>query len=158
MKQGKYHIRQAQVHDLQAMHTLMLPFMQKNILIQRDIDNLYQHLQEFMVAVMGGQVVGVIALHIYGSNLAEVRSLVVSAQAQGLGIGRQLVQSCEKLAQDMGVSDVFALTYVDDFFVQQGYSIVTKESLPEKVWTVCVHCPKFSSCDEIAVKKQIKDE
>ncbi|MDX8383339.1 MAG: GNAT family N-acetyltransferase, partial [Ghiorsea sp.] len=34
-------------------------------------------------------------------------------------------------------------------------AVVAKESLPQKVWTVCVHCPKFSHCDEIAVRKYL---
>jgi len=29
------------------------------------------------------------------------------------------------------------------------------ESLPEKVFGVCVTCPKFNNCDEIAMQKRL---
>ncbi len=122
-------------------------------LIPRDKDDIFEHLQEFIVAIEGTQIIGVAALHIYGSNLAEVRSLVVAPDSQKHGAGRLLVRACETFAREIGVSCIFALTYVDQFFIKQGFEVVSKESLPQKVWTVCIHCPKFSHCDEIAVKK-----
>jgi len=148
-------VRPAQVQDVEQMYQLMLPFMETNVLIRRDQDNIFQHIQEFVVAIKNEEIIGVSALHIYGSNLAEVRSLVVSPQAQGHGAGHLLVQACEAIARDIGVTSIFALTYVDQFFMKQGYEIVAKESLPHKVWTVCIHCPKFSHCDEIAMKKTL---
>jgi len=99
----------------------------------------------------------VVCAHIYGKNLAEVRSLVVDSVYQKHGVGRLLVEGCEQCLVDMGVSKVFALTYVTDFFIKLGYRIVSKESLPHKIWTVCVHCSHFADCDEVAVEKQLSD-
>ena len=48
-----------------------------------------------------------------------------------------------------------ALTYVPDFFARLGYGIVPMNTLPEKVFGVCVTCPKFRACDEIAVVKHL---
>lgn len=146
-------VRPAQVQDVKDMYAFMLPYMLDKTLIPRDKDNIYQHLQEFVVAIYEEKVVGVVALHVYTATLAEIRSLVVPSQYQGLGIGAALVKACESLAISMGITCVFALTYVDIFFIKLGFHVVQKESLPQKVWTVCVHCPKFSHCDEIAVQK-----
>jgi len=148
-------VRPAQVDDVEAIYQLMLPFMLDKILISRNQDDIFEHLQEFMIALEAKEILGVSALHIYGSNLAEIRSLVVSPKAQRKSIGHKLVSACENMAKQLGVSCIFALTYVDKFFLAQGYQIVAKESLPQKVWTVCVHCPKFSHCDEIAVRKDL---
>jgi len=148
-------VRPAQVQDVEAIYQLMLPFMKDKILIERNQDDIFEHLQEFIVALEDETILGVSALHIYGSNLAEIRSLVVSPKAQRMSIGHKLVKACEDMGKQLGVSRVFALTYVDKFFLAQGYNIVAKESLPQKVWTVCIHCPKFSHCDEIAVHKEL---
>ncbi len=148
-------IRQAQVQDVAHIYQLMLPFMLDKTLIMRDEDDIFEHLQEFVVALRDDELVGVSALHIYGSNLAEIRSLVVSPKAQRLSIGYKLVKACEGMGKELGVTRIFALTYIDKFFLAQGYAVVAKESLPQKVWTVCVHCPKFSHCDEIAVVKDL---
>jgi len=59
------------------------------------------------------------------------------------------------VAAGLGLEKVFALTYVTEFFGHLGYSVVRKESLPHKIWTACIHCEKFTNCDEVAVEKRL---
>ena len=37
------------------------------------------------------------------------------------------------------------------FFERCGFAVESRESLPRKVWTDCVRCPKRHACDEVAV-------
>jgi len=150
-------IRNAVVGDVEAIYQLLKPFAKKDIILQRNRDNIFQHLQEFLVAEYDGILAGVVCAHIYGRDLAEVRSLVVDPAYQQHGVGRLLVEGCEQWLAGMGVTRVFALTYVTVFFIKLGYRIVSKESLPHKIWTVCVHCSRFADCDEVAVEKQLSD-
>ncbi len=150
-------IRAAEAGDVDAIYRILLPFAEKHLILPRSRDDIFEHLQEFKVAVYDSALAGVAAMHIYGSNLAEVRSLVVDEGHHGLGIGRLLVEACEKWGAGLGVACIFALTYVPDFFLQLGFERVAKESLPQKIWTVCIHCEKFSHCDEIAVQKRLSD-
>ena len=150
-------IRRAVVDDVEKIYQLLKPFVKNSIILQRDRDNIFQHLQEFLIAEYDGALAGVVCAHIYGKNLAEVRSLVVDPAYQQHGVGRLLVEGCEEWLTEMGVSKVFALTYVTDFFIKRGYRTVSKESLPHKIWTVCVHCSRFADCDEVAVEKQLSD-
>ncbi|RLL51095.1 N-acetyltransferase [Mariprofundus sp. EBB-1] len=155
----KHHIivRNANASDVPHIYKLLIPFVEKKIILQRDEDNIFQHLQEFLVAECDGKIAGVVCAHIYGKNLAELRSLVVDPEYQKHGIGRLLVEGCEQWVNDLGVAKVFALTYVTGFFTKLGYRVVSKESLPHKVWTVCVHCSRFAHCDEVAVEKKMSD-
>jgi len=148
-------IRSATVDDVEAIYQLLLPYAEHDIILLRDRDNIFQHLQEFLVAGVDGEIAGAVCAHIYSENLAEVRSLAVRPDQQQQGIGQMLVEGCEQWLKSLGVSKVFALTYVTDFFIKQGYSIVSKESLPHKIWTVCIHCSRFADCDEIAVEKRL---
>ncbi|PCI41977.1 MAG: GNAT family N-acetyltransferase [Proteobacteria bacterium] len=150
-------VRAAETGDVDDMYALLAPYAKEHVILQRDKDDLYQHLQEFVIAEYDGVLVGTAALHIYGSNIAEIRSLVVNPDYQGKRIGHLLVEGCEKMAAQLHVAKVFALTYVDYFFISMGYAVVPKESLPHKIWTVCVHCKKFGDCDEIAVQKRLSD-
>jgi len=150
-------VRNANASDVPHIHALLIPFADKDIILQRDEDNIFQHLQEFLVAECDGKIAGVVCAHIYGKNLAELRSLVVDPEYQKHGIGRLLVEGCERWVRDLGVAKVFALTYVTGFFTKLDYRIVSKESLPHKVWTVCVHCSRFAHCDEVAVEKILSD-
>ncbi len=149
-------VRCARVDDVSDIFRLMQPHVDNGTLLARDEDDICQHLQEFMVGCYDGQLVGVAALHIYTRQLAEVRSLVVDAAYRRHGLGRLLLESCETVAMRHGVTDVFALTYVSDFFLRAGYAVVPKESLPHKIWTACIHCDKFPRCDETAVRKRLR--
>ncbi|MDX8397103.1 MAG: N-acetyltransferase [Mariprofundaceae bacterium] len=151
-------VRAAETGDVDAMYSLLSPYVASEVILQRSKDDLFQHLQEFVIAEYEGHLVGTAALHIYGVNIAEIRSLVVNDNCQGKGVGQALVQACETMASQLHVAQVFALTYVDHFFVNMGYATVSKESLPYKIWTVCVHCKKFGGCDEIAVQKRLSDD
>ncbi|MDX8395375.1 MAG: N-acetyltransferase [Mariprofundaceae bacterium] len=146
-------VRLAESKDVPAMFHLIQPYVEKHIILGRSEDDICQHLQEFIVAEYDDAIVGVAAIHVYGANLAEIRSLAVASQHQGLGIGKLLVEGCEKVSTRLGMAKLFALTYVTSFFEKLDYKVVQKESLPQKVWTVCVHCSKFNDCDEVAVQK-----
>jgi len=150
-------VRAAEVDDVDAIAELLAPFVEQKIILPRSHDDIFQHLQEFVVACFDGELAGAAAMHIYGSNLAEVRSLVVRKDMQSHGIGHLLLEACEKWGAGLGVACIFALTYVPEFFSRFGYEQVPKESLPQKVWTVCVHCSKFADCDEVAVQKRLSD-
>ncbi|HXH65286.1 MAG TPA: N-acetyltransferase [Mariprofundaceae bacterium] len=150
-------VRMAETDDVDAIYDLLRPFAEARIILPRSHDDLYQHLQEIVVAEYDGKLVGTTALHIYGSNLAEIRSLVVQPDYQKRQIGRLMIEAAEQWAAGLGVARIFALTYVPDFFAKLGYRQVPKETLPHKVWTVCVHCAKFADCDEIAVEKRLSD-
>ncbi|MBL4776021.1 MAG: N-acetyltransferase [Mariprofundus sp.] len=149
-------VRHAMVNDVPKIHALLQPLAEKNIILQRDEDNIFQHLQEFLVAECGGRIAGVVCVHIYAGNLAELRSLVVDSVYQKHGVGRLLVEHCEQWVMRLGITKLFALTYVTGFFTRLDYRIVAKESLPQKVWTVCVHCSRFADCDEVAVEKTLR--
>ena len=150
-------VRNASVDDVDAIHTLLSPFAETHIILPRTRDDLFQHLQEFLVGMYDGELVGVAAVHIYGSNLAEIRSLVVRPDMQRHGLGKVLIEGCEKWAMQLGVARIFALTYVPGFFGKLGYPRGQRESLPHTVWTVCVHCAKLSDCAEVAVEKRLSD-
>jgi amino-acid N-acetyltransferase len=96
------------------------------------------------------------ALEIFTEDLGEVRSLVVDDAFKGQGLGRQLVERIAEEARVIGLKRLMALTYVAPFFHKLGFKTVPKETLPEKVWSVCVKCYKFNSCDETAVLLDLK--
>ena len=46
---------------------------------------------------------------------------------------------------------MIALTRELAFFEKCGFSAVSRDTLPRKVWTDCVRCPRRHACDEVAV-------
>jgi amino-acid N-acetyltransferase len=144
-------IRAAAITDVPAIHDLLETYAALGNLLPRTMSELYRHLRDFFVIEVNGKVVACAALEIFTENLGEVRSLVVADGYKDLGLGRRLVTRVIDEARAIGLRRLMALTYVAPFFHKLGFKTVKKESLPEKVWSVCVKCYKFNNCDETAV-------
>ena len=133
--------------DVRRIHNLLQNFADQGLLLPRSISSLYDQLRDFIVYDENG-IQGVCALHISWDNLAEIRSLAVTGKMQGQGIGTRLVRSCLDEADSLEIRRVFVLTYQADFFRKLGFVDIDKRELPHKIWSDCLHCPKFPDCDE----------
>lgn len=143
-------IRNAKVSDAQQIHTIISDFAGLDRMLFRSMANIYENLQTFIVAESGGRIVGCVALAVMWADLAEVKSLAVSRDMGGKGVGRMLVNKAVENAKSLGVSKVFALTLEPVFFEKVGFQRVDRKTLPMKVWSDCANCPKQDHCDEIA--------
>ncbi len=145
-------IRNARMDDVKTIHSLLNNYAAKGLLLGRSISSLYDHLRDFMVFTdETGHVCGVAALQISWENLAEIRSLAVLETTQRQGIGAALIQACLDEARRLEIDKIFTLTYQAGFFRKQGFVDIDKHDLPHKIWSDCLHCPKFPDCDEEAL-------
>jgi amino-acid N-acetyltransferase len=167
-------VRPAAIGDVPYIHHLLEIYAAQGNLLPRTMSELYRHLRDFFIIEVAtgpsldrdprlgpigesdGKVVACGALEIFTEDLGEVRSLVVDDAFKGQGLGRQLVERIAEEARVIGLKRLMALTYVAPFFHKLGFKTVPKETLPEKVWSVCVKCYKFNSCDETAVLLDLK--
>ncbi|HLF70903.1 MAG TPA: N-acetyltransferase [Dehalococcoidia bacterium] len=148
----------AEIHDAQAIHDLINLYAQRGEMLPRTMGEVYENLRDFLIvrdpSTGSGQATGVlgcVALHIVWADLAEVKSLAVAESASGRGIGSALVTATLEEAQRIGLERVFALTYRPTFFERLGFVQADVMTLPRKVWNECYRCPKFPSCNEIAL-------
>lgn len=148
-------VGRARLEDVEAMKSILDEFARAGELLPRSRLDLYENIRDFVVARLDGRIVGLCALHICWIDLAEVRSLAVRRENQRRGVGRVLVESCVREAQELGLRRVFALTYRPGFFSDMGFREVDKSELPHKVWQDCIHCSKFPECDEVAVIRDL---
>lgn len=144
-------LRKARIVDVPQIHKMVNGFAAQGEMLGRSRSELYEGLRDFFVVEKDGVVLGCSALHINWEDLAEVRSLAVSPELQGQGMGKTLVNACVEEARSLGIARVYALTYRPEFFEGIGFSRTPKESLPHKVWGDCLKCPQFPNCDEDAV-------
>jgi amino-acid N-acetyltransferase len=144
--------------DVKKIYKLLQYFADKDLLLGRSLSSLYDQLKDFSVYVVNDEdnpdlekLVGVCSLHICWENLAEIRSLAVTDEGQGKGVGRQLVAKALEEADSYGITKVFTLTYQPDFFRKIGFKDIDKSELPHKVWSDCIQCSKFPDCNEEAL-------
>jgi amino-acid N-acetyltransferase len=145
----------AEIGDAQAIHDLINLYAQRGDMLPRTMGEVYENLRDFFVVREGAGMLGCVSLHIVWSDLAEVKSLAVSEAAQSRGIGSALVNATLQEADNIGLERVFALTYRPAFFERLGFVQADVMTLPRKVWNECYRCPKFPSCNEIALVRDL---
>jgi amino-acid N-acetyltransferase len=115
---------------------------------------LYENLRDYSIitdAASSEQVLACGALHIYWENLAEIRAIAVDPEMTRKRLGTSLVEGLLAEAKQWEIERVFVFTYEPKFFGRFGFVKVEHRSLPLKVYNECFHCPKFNTCDEIAM-------
>ncbi len=150
-------IRPAKVTDAGAILKLVNELAIQQILLPRSPASVIENIRDFHIAEVNGKFAGCGALHVVWSDLAEVRSIAIDPTHQGAGIGRTLVTHLVAEAEEMGIPRLFAFTYVQGFFEKMGFGIVPHGDLPHKVFNDCLHCPKFTACDEIAMERVLRE-
>lgn len=148
-------IRKAKIDDIRQIHRLINMFAGKDLMLARSLNELYENIRDFFVYEDKNKVVGCCALHISWDDLAEIKSLAVDNQYQKKGAGRSLVEACIQEARHIGAKQLFALTYIPDFFQKLGFKKIGHHKLPHKIWAECINCHKFPDCEEIALIKKI---
>lgn len=144
-------IRKAILPDVEEMFELVNHYADKGLMLSRPRSMLYENIRDFVIIEKDGEIIGIGALHVLWNDLGELRTLAVKNNMLKQGIGRQIVEFILKEAKELKVQKVFTLTYQPGFFEKLGFTIIDKETMPHKVWTDCINCPKFPNCNEICL-------
>lgn len=146
----------AKLSDIVLMQGVVKPEVEKGIILFRSSDEMATNIRSYILAKNGSEIIGFGALHFHADNLAEIRSLVVKEDFRGQGVGKGIIQNLLKEGKEMGLNEVFTLTYQRSFFETLGFHEISKEKLPpHKIWADCIKCKHFPVCDEIALIKTI---
>jgi len=149
-------VRHARVSDAEAICELINYYAERGRMLHRSLESVYAALREFLVVEADeGRIAACVAVDVFWSDLAEVKSLAVAPDCTGRGFGRALLAAAIEDAAQLGVQRLFALTYEQEFFARQGFTVIERDTLPEKVWRECIACPKADACDEIAMVRHL---
>jgi amino-acid N-acetyltransferase len=122
MTSDTYIIRMGRAEDVPGIIRLIQSYVAEGKLLARTLNEIDELLPNFFVAVTNdGVIIGCAALEIYSPKLAEIRSLAVAREAQGLGVGRRLVNACVERARLNKILEVMAVTSSDGFFQSCGF-------------------------------------
>jgi amino-acid N-acetyltransferase len=148
--------RKPNLHDISSMQKLVAPEVLSGIILARSDDEIATNIRSYTLAVDGEKLVGFCALHIHSPNLAEVRSMIIDADYRGKDIGSSLVAKVSAEGKELGLKEILALTYKQEFFERLGFIEIPKESIPEhKIWADCIKCKLFPICNEVSLIKTL---
>jgi amino-acid N-acetyltransferase len=114
-------IRRARTADIRTVRALVGSYARDRILLAKEAVQLYEDVQDFVVAELDGRVVGCGAIHPLWEDLAEVRTVAVEPDLCGRGIGHRIVAELVARARELGVSRLFVLTFEAEFFARHGF-------------------------------------
>ena len=104
---------------------------------------------EFVAIREEGRVVAAGALQRFGSS-ALLRSVVVSHDHRGMGLGGAIVSELERLAREAKIARLILLTQTAaNFFAQRGYQVMERSAAPADMqWSEEFRslCPSSAAC------------
>ena len=131
-------IRFMNQQDIPAVLSVMHPFIEKEILLPRNYENLLENLSDYIVYEIDGGIRACGALHDYGDGQAEILGIAVDSSFSNLGIGPKIINFLIQQAKSKNIKTIFILTTkTSDWFESLGFTSDTIDSIPlkrKKLW------------------------
>ncbi|NII69809.1 amino-acid N-acetyltransferase [Microbacterium ulmi] len=135
-------VRPARTADVRGILAMLDPYVQRRILLGKDIVVLYEAVQQFLVAEdADGRLIGCGALHVIWDDLGEVRTLIVADEWLHHGVGRAIVEGLEENARALGLTRLFCLTFEVDFFTRRGFAPIGEQVVDPDVYSQLIRSP-----------------
>lgn len=131
-------IRSAQTLDVPRIQQIAEPLVADRVLLGKEMVELYESIQEFVVAELDGEVVGFGALHVMWQDLAEVRTLAVDINHKRRGLGAAMLTELLARAKSLGIQRVFCLTFEVDFFKSHGFEVISDIPVDQETYAEMV--------------------
>ena len=135
-------VRPATTRDVRGIQRMLEPFVQRRILLGKDLVVLYEAVQQFVVAEdEHGTLIGCGALHVMWEDLGEIRTLIVVDEWLHRGVGRVIVEKLEDAARTLGITRLFCLTFEVEFFQRRGFSPIGEQVVDPDVYSQLIRSP-----------------
>ncbi|HEX5857032.1 MAG TPA: amino-acid N-acetyltransferase [Microbacterium sp.] len=137
-----YRVRPARTADVPGIRGLLAPFVERRILLGKDLVVLFESVQQFVVAeTADGELIGCGALHVMWEDLGEIRTLIVKDEWLHHGVGREIVEALERNALVLGLTRLFCLTFEVDFFTRRGFTEIGEQVVDPDVYSQLLRSP-----------------
>lgn len=142
MTSAPFTVRRARTADVPGIQDLIQPLVDQRILLGKERVVFYEAVQEFIVAeTAAGELIGVGALHVIWEDLGEVRTLAVSRDWLGRGVGAVLLGHLETEARRLGLTRLFCLTFETGFFGRNGFNEIGEGIVSPDIYAELVRSP-----------------
>jgi amino-acid N-acetyltransferase len=119
LRTAQVSLTKAQPEDLEGIIQLLRSS-------NRTVEGVRSNLENFFVVRDGGKLIGVAGLEYYGAS-ALMRSVAVSDQHRGEGIGHSLVERCIAKSKELKIQHLYLLTETAEKFMRRfGFMRVDK--------------------------------
>lgn len=127
-------VRAAKTSDVKGIRKLIDTYAPQRRILSKETVTLYESVQEFVVAVDGENVVGCGAMHVLWEDVAEVRTVAVTEELRGKGVGHKILEQLIDRARVVGVKKIFCLTFETEFFGRHGFEEIQGAPVDPEVY------------------------
>ena len=136
-------------------------------LIPKPLGDIVATIDRFLVAEVGGEIVGCASYSILPEIGAaeratvELQSVAVVASYRKFGIGRALIEALLGRVATFAPEEALVLTFVPGFFERLGFREIPKSKVMHKLYSGCMHCTKHAdpfTCPEIAMSRKLRKD
>ena len=132
----------ARTGDVRGIQALLEPWVQRRVLLGKDLVVLFESVQQFTVAEdADGNLIGCGALHVMWDDLGEIRTLIVADEWLHHGVGRAIVDRLEENARALGLRRLFCLTFEVEFFSARGFEVIGEQVVDPDVYSQLIRSP-----------------
>jgi len=126
-------IRPMTQEDVPSVLSLMMPFVEKGILLPRTETELKEGYADYIVYELDGGIRACAALHVYDGEQAEIAGVAVDENCAHMGIGPKMLSYLTERAKEKKLTSLFVLTtQTSDWFETQGFLLSDISTLPDK--------------------------
>lgn len=137
-----FSVRPARTGDVRGIQALLEPWVQRRVLLGKDLVVLFESVQQFTVAEdADGRLIGCGALHVMWDDLGEIRTLIVADEWLHHGVGRAIVDRLEENARALGLRRLFCLTFEVEFFSARGFEVIGEQVVDPDVYSQLIRSP-----------------
>jgi len=127
---------------VRGIQALLEPWVQRRVLLGKDLVVLFESVQQFTVAEdADGNLIGCGALHVMWDDLGEIRTLIVADEWLHHGVGRAIVDRLEENARALGLRRLFCLTFEVEFFSARGFEVIGEQVVDPDVYSQLIRSP-----------------
>jgi N-acetylglutamate synthase-like GNAT family acetyltransferase len=128
---GASYVRRARLADVDRILEVIGIYVAAHVLLPRTAEEIAEAIDTWWVGQLNNEVVGCAALRDFGEGIGELRSLSVTPEAHGLGLGESLVHAVVRDARKRGITRLFAVTRNPGYFARHGFTELPMAELPD---------------------------
>lgn len=125
-------LRTATIDDVGGILNLIKPLEESGALVKRSRERLENEIDQFIVIVRDGMIIGCAALYLYPQdNCAELACVATHSDYRGKNRGERILEAVKQRAMENGISNLFVLTTLTaHWFLEQGFQPADISVLP----------------------------
>ncbi|MEW5818980.1 MAG: GNAT family N-acetyltransferase [Cyanobacteriota bacterium] len=139
-------VRDATVEDIFFIIDILRPYIESRQLLDKSQHDVIINISNYIVIELDGGIIGCGSFYIHYKGTAEIRSLALSKQYNGLGYSKLMMNYLVNKLESLKVKEIYCLTMIPEYFKKYGFEEIPFCKSPEVLNNDYAKCKNISGC------------